>query len=436
MDNITPAGLVILVTAAIFIFLLPRKYATFPIIFAACFLTLGQQIKISVFHFTGLRILIFFIIIRLFLKHELKDIKINRIDATFFIWVIASVFINTLLYGTSEAFVNRLGFAYNALGLYCAFRFTIKEMIDVETLIKFLAVIAIPLAFIMIFENSTGRNMFSIFGGVPEYTHIRDGRMRCQGPFSHPILAGTFGATLMPFLFSLWFKERMKLLAFLGFISATTITMLSSSSGPAMAFLGAVLALCMWPLRDKMRLVRWLILICVVSLHLFMKAPVWSLIGRLGNMIGGTGWHRVVLINATIEHISEWWLMGTTITIHWSQSLDPLRINPNMVDITNQFVSEAVSGGMIKLCLFILIIIFSYSTIGNALKSDSKKTTKILIWSLGATLFAHITSFFSVAYFDQITTFWYMLLAVIATLGLHKNVCSINHTRPSTTARL
>jgi len=415
MDNITPAGLVILVTAVIFIFLLPRKYAVFPIIFAACFLTLGQQIKISVFHFTGLRILIFFIIIRLFLRDELKDIKINKIDITFFIWVIASLFINTLLHGTSEAFVNRLGFAYNALGLYCAFRFTIKEMNDIEDLIKFLALIAIPLAFIMILESSTGRNIFSIFGGVPEYTHIRYGRMRCQGPFSHPILAGTFGATLMPFLFSLWFKEKMKLYAFLGFISATTITMLSSSSGPAIAFLGALLALCMWPLRNNMRSVRWLILICVVSLHLFMKAPVWALIGRLSNLIGGTGWHRVALIDKAIAHLGEWWLMGTTRTIHWG--LDPLQINPEMVDITNQFISEGVNGGLLKLALFVLIIIFCYSAIGNGMQSANDKYTKIIIWSLGATLFAHIASFLSVAYFDQITTFWFMLLAVIATVG-------------------
>ena len=41
-----------------------------------------------------------------------------------------------------------------------------------------------------------------------------------------------------------------------------------------------------------------------------------------------------------------------------------------------------------------------------------------LVWSLGACLFAHCISFFSVSYFDQIVIMYYWLLAVIASLGL------------------
>ena len=164
-----------------------------------------------------------------------------------------------------------------------------------------------------------------------------------------------------------------------------------------------------------MKLVRWGIFIAVVGLHLIMKAPVWALIGRLGNLIGGTGWHRVELIDATVAHIQEWWFMGVKKTSHWG--LDTLPDNPNMIDITNQFVSEAINGGFIKLTLFVILLAFCYSTLGKALKHFDDKYTKILIWSIGATLFAHMTSFLSVAYFDQITTFWYMLLALIAALG-------------------
>lgn len=411
----TMLGIALLVIAVIFIYVLPRKYATLPIIFAACYLTLGQFIMISVFHFSGLRILIFFIILRLILKRELNGITFNKIDFTFFSWVLFSAVIYIILHGTTDALVNRLGFAYNAIGLYVAFRFTIRDISEIETLIRAMAIIAIPLSLLMLIEYTTGRNIFSIFGGVPEYTAFRGDRLRCQGPFAHPILAGTFGATLMPFIFSLWFKERSRFIAFLGFAATSIIVFVSSSSGPLIAFLAAILALSVYPLRDHMRLIRWAVFGGIIGLHIFMNAPVWALIGRLGNLIGGTGWHRVELINAAVSHISDWWLMGTRTTAHWG--LDTLAGNPNMIDITNQFVSEAVMGGTAKLFLFILMLVLCFSIIGKSLKACKDKHTKILIWSLGATLFAHIASFLSVAYFDQITTFWFMLLAIVGTLG-------------------
>lgn len=411
----TMFGIVFLAIAVILILILPRRYAALPIIFAACYMTLGQFVMISVFHFSGLRILIFFIVIRLLIKRELTDVSFNRIDYTFFIWVIVSIITYTFLNKSTDAFVNRLGFAYNAIGLFIAFRFTIREMRDVEALIKAIAIIAVPLSLIMLIEYFSGRNIFSFFGGVPEYTAIRDGRLRCQGPFAHPILAGTFGATLMPFICSLWFKEKSRMIAIAGFLSASIIVFVSSSSGPLIAYLAALMALCMWPLRNQMKLIRVGILIAVVGIHLIMKAPVWALIGRLGNLIGGTGWHRVELIDVTIGHIHEWWLIGVKTTAHWG--LDILPDNPNMIDITNHYISEAVNGGFLKLGLFVLMLTFCFSALGKALKHSDDKHTKSVIWSMGATLFAHMASFLSVAYFDQITTFWYMLLALIAAIG-------------------
>ena len=37
---------------------------------------------------------------------------------------------------------------------------------------------------------------------------------------------------------------------------------------------------------------------------------------------------------------------------------------------------------------------------------------------MGTAVFAHIVSFFSVTYFDQIRIFWYLLLAGIATVSI------------------
>jgi len=149
---------------------------------------------------------------------------------------------------------------------------------------------------------------------------------------------------------------------------------------------------------------------------LIMKAPVWFLIARVGEITGGTAWHRAALIDAAISHISEWWFVGTSYTAHWMPYA--LAIDPTMADITNQYIAEGVNGGVVTMLIFIFIIVQSYKTIGKTIRlsNEISKKDRIIIWSLGCALFGHVVSFFSVSYFDQMVVFWYVLLAMIAAL--------------------
>ena len=189
--------------------------------------------------------------------------------------------------------------------------------------------------------------MFSIFGGVPEFTMIREGRLRCQGAFAHPILAGTFGATSVPFMVALWFRGAgQKLTAVVGIISATIIAMTSASSGPVMTYVVVIIGMVMWQMRDQYARVRWVCcLLSLIGLHIVMKAPVWALIGKVRlEFIGGTGWHRVMLIDAAINHFNEWWLLGTDFTRHWMPT--GVTWSEKHTDITNQFISVGIHGGL------------------------------------------------------------------------------------------
>jgi len=145
-----------------------------------------------------------------------------------------------------------------------------------------------------------------------------------------------------------------------------------------------------------------------------MKAPVWYILSRLSQLIGGSGWHRAEIIDQAISHFRDWWLVGTTYTADWIAYHSS--IDPNNADITNQFVVEGVRGGIFKLALFILIIVLCFRSIGLAIKSldDDKLTIKILMWALGVSLLVHVVSFFSVSYFDQIVVIWYLVLAMIS----------------------
>jgi hypothetical protein len=275
--------------------------------------------------------------------------------------------------------------------------------------IKALAVICAPLAMAMLIERATGRNAFAVFGGVSEITIVRDGRLRCQGAFAHPILAGTFGASLLPLFFSLWWQNQgSKKFAIIGGIAASIITFASSSSGPILTFAAGLAGLSLWPLRHHMRLMRWGVAYLVIALHLLMQAPVWALLARVTVVGGSTGYHRYYLFDEFIKHFNEWWLWGLKSTAHWGYHL---------FDITNQFVRIGVDGGLATLILFIILIVCCYKSLGQALWfSGIERRGRLLIWALGASLFAHVASFWGVSYFDQIIIALYILLAMISTV--------------------
>jgi len=419
MTVMTPIAYIFLSILSLLLLFLPLRYAIIPIIISLCYMTLGQNVVILDFHFTCFRIILLIGFLRLIIRSEIYKINLNAIDKALICWVIVSFITATILDPTSSTVINRLGFAYNAIGAFFLFRFFIRDFESINILFKALVIIIVPLATLMIIENHTGKNLFSVFGGVPEFTAIREGRLRCQGSFNHPILAGTFGVSILPFFIALWFQENgQKFIAFIGVIAATIITILSASSGPVVAYVFGIAGFMAWRFRRHMRAIRWTILLGIIGLQLLMKSPVWYITDRLSSVIGGTGWHRAELITQAISHFGDWWLWGTTNTASWMPY--KLDIDPNSTDITNQYILECVSGGMFKLILFIIIIVFCFKTIGRTLHSveNEKLSVKITLWAMGVALLVHMVSFFSVAYFDQIIVFFYMLLAMISSSSI------------------
>ena len=147
-----------------------------------------------------------------------------------------------------------------------------------------------------------------------------------------------------------------------------------------------------------------------------MKAPVWFLISHLGDLIGGGGWYRSALIDAAIRHFDEWWLIGTGYTAHWMPT--GLYLDPKSADITNYFIAQGVNGGLLSLILFIWLIVKCFKTVGVAVRNKAifSIPERLMIWSLGCTVLGHVASFFSVSYFDQITIFWFLIIAMISAL--------------------
>jgi hypothetical protein len=271
----------------------------------------------------------------------------------------------------------------------------------------------------MLTERLTAHNLLSVFGGVPAITLVREGHLRCQGAFRHPILAGTFGATQLPLFVALgvcWPEYRR--LAAAAAVGTLIIVITASSSGALMAAAAAATGLALWRWRFHMRMLRWAAVLIVLGLAMVMHAPVWYLLAKLGNALGGTGWHRAYLIDQAVAHFDEWWLFGTTYTAHWGPGGLVIGADPNMMDITNHYIMEGVKGGLLKLVLFFLIVILCFKSLGRWLLSPAAEAAPALfVWALGVSLFSHCVSFISITYFDQIIVIWYWLLAVVGVLA-------------------
>lgn len=410
--TVHPLGLLAVVILSLFLLLLPRRWSVLPLLIMACFISSAQRIVIVGADFDFLRIMVLFGVIRLLLHREYLSFVWKSLDTAMVFWIISSVMFYIIRENTLSAVVNRMGFAFDAFGMYFMFRCLIQNWMDIDHIIRGIILISIPLAAMFLLENLTGRNLFSIFGGVPEITRVREGRLRCQGAYSHAILAGCFWASLIPLIAATWWKSvRARTLTIISLCCAIVIVFCCASSTPVMGILSALIGGICFYLRYRMRFVRWMILSFLIALHIVMKGPVWSLVARISAVGGSTGWHRYKLINQTINHFNDWWFCGCS-----GYTVAGWGIHAG--DVTNQYILVGVTGGAATLSIFVIIIVVAYREVGNLWRSQVRNRYHLaLAWSLGCSLFVHCINFIGVSYFGQILVVWYLLLAMICSMA-------------------
>lgn len=391
---------------------LPRRWVALPFLMGVGYMPIAQEIEIGALHFPITRILITVGFLRTMAKGERIAGGINTLDR-FMIWWAVWAVVSSFFHVSGEQ-LSRMGMVFTALGTYFLFRIFVQDQEDLYNVFKIVCIIFVPLAASMLVEKMTGKNSFAIFGDAPAVALSRHGKFRAQGPFAHAILAGTSGAACLPMALLLWRHNRK--FALIGVVAAVSIVFASGASGPVVTALMILLGMGLWIYRSHLNIIRWAAVAFIVFLSLVMKDPVYYLIARIDITGGSTGYHRAVLIDAAIKHLSEWYLIGTDYTRHWMPT--GVYWNPNHTDITNHYLAMGVWGGMPLLLLFIGILWAAFKAVGNALEVTWEQPVEeqFLIWTLGATLFGHAASFLSVSYYDQSVVFLYLLLANIGCL--------------------
>ena len=411
-----PLALSAVILLAFLVLAVPRRFALAPLLVAATTLPMAQRVVIAGADFTMIRLLLLAYLLRFVFRGEWRAFTWNRLDTAVILWAMAGTVIMTLHYGTADVLVNRLGWSYDIILGYFAGRVLLRGWGDVLGIAKMVAIISIPVAAIFLYEWTTQYNLFHVFGGVPEFTGVRDGRVRCRGPFSHPIIAGTFWAAMLPLIWMLWSGEqRSRNLALVGTVSAFTIIAATASSTPLLSAMAAVGGAALFALRHR-RTQMWVGLIAVLFvLHFFvMQAPVWHLISRVDLVGGSTGWHRYVILDTFINRFSDWYLTGYATPTDWRWE---------MRDITNEFILQGLGGGLLTLTIFVLVLVFAFGNVGRRLAQIDEQSSRgdaaleWKIWMVGVMMFVHVATFTGLSYFGQMNILWYLQLAMAGSVG-------------------
>jgi hypothetical protein len=329
-----------------------------------------------------------------------------------------------------EAIKYKLGCSYDVLGMYVLFRILIRDWCDIDQVCRALVILSLPVLAAFLLEHSTGRNVFAALGGVPAITDIREGRLRCQGAFAHPILAGCFWTSVMPLLAAQWWRQRIpRWLTMTGVAASGGIVLLCASSTPVSTMIIGIPAMLMFLWRRHLKIVLWGVVAMTFMLQMVMQHPIWWLVTYVNIVGGSTAWFRYILMQAAFDHMHEWWLIGSNLgTAHWGDGL---------VDVTNYYIVQGLHGGLLLLALFFCMIVAGFLITSRVVRhNESYRSRAIMAWAIGVALLMHAANFVGVAYFGQIQVIWYMQLAMIGSLGvLHSTSLEKPGAAQSTRAR-
>lgn len=411
---INQSTIIIAIFLTIVTFVIPRKYFMVPFIVCACFIPADQRVIIFDLDFTPLRILVAVGMFRLWIRGEITKIRWNKFDKIILLWASVGAVIYVLQWQDLRSLIYKCGVLFDILGLYWLFRQNTRSWADIHFMFAAFALCALIMLPLVLLEWTTGKNLFSILGEVG--TEVRpSGSYRCQASFPHSIIMGLFWANLVPIFFVLGVTNRSsKSFYWLACAANVLMVIATNSSTPIVTLMTITLLLILYRYRSYGRQIAYILFGIAVILHLVMKAPVWHLPSRMNVVGGSTGYHRYKLIDNAIEYFHEWALLGTRSTVHWGWA---------QKDITNQYIFEAVTGGLITLLIFLVLMFQAVTIMSNYSMHGATLNQRWLCWGICVSILGHCISFLGVSYFGQIRMLLFLTFSVVGF------VCGMRNTK-------
>ena len=384
---------------------LSRKWAFLPLLIAACHTPYTPFLG----GFTAARVIILVGLLRAASKGWLKWNRDNPLDVLIIVFA-AIALISTVghAWHPYNPLIARLRLVMDVLGTYLYMRSYLADHESMERFAAGLAIILMPFAFFLLAEKHSGLNAYAAVGAGSFHSLVREGEFRAQGPFGTPILAGTVGGGAVPLLLLLLKKRRR--LAIAGLIAAAVVVYASASSGPISTAVLGLAMMAFWRWRENLRPTFIWLCVLLLVLQLIKERPIWYLMALMDLVGGSTGWHRAYLIDMAIQHLNEWWLLGSDYTRHWMPY--GLESVPEHCDLTNYYIHLGVTAGLGLVICLLAIQWKSFRMLLDRIHELRGRDTsgEFALWCVFSTLFAHAVTFLSISYFDQIYVFFWGLL--------------------------
>ncbi len=411
-------GIAVTFAAVSIVALSPRRGALLAFVAAAIFLPQEQQVQVAGVNFFAFRFVEVVAFLRVCVRGEISGIAVQPIDKVliaFFIYL-SIVFVIR----SRDGVAYQVGLATDAMLCYFSFRALIATPDDWSALLTGLAALLVLYSALVFYESVSHNNPFSILG-VPNRGEfwVRGGRLRCFGSFRHPSLLGTLGAVFLPLYVGLYLDNFRRRAAFVGIVCCLAIVWASNSGAPASCVGVGLLGWMLWKFRRNIRAIRYSIAIALLAAALCMDSPIWYLPAKASSFSGGDGWHRSYLMDVAFSHFDTWWLAGMPIreTANWFPYIIE---NTGGADMTNQFLSYAISGGVVAMGLYIYLLVTVFRAIGKVCNLCSSyavfTASGPVFWGLGVAIVVHIFNWIGITYFDQTYALWYLQLAAASSL--------------------
>jgi|GEM_PF-1042272 len=312
---------------------------------------------------------------------------------------------------------NRAGFLMDTWFAYLVVRYTISNIADLTTVIKWIAIGLLPLVAVGLLEAVTGWSPYILICGSSAFfnyvTHYgaRWGFERAVGPFSHSILFGCTFAMFLPLIYYLRYDtdEKWRFRAYIISAAAIVGALSSMSSAPLVMLIVAILCLILEKHKYAVKPLLLLLLFGCILVSVASNRPLYHVIASYINPLGGSGWHRAKLIDLSIKYFDNWWLVGYG-------DKDPgwgPELGMGKTDITNEFILTGVKYGLIGLIALCSVLIAAFRGIMSSYKNTAAPYLKSLYWAFGCALVSIIVTWMSVSFFGQLMPLYYGILGMM-----------------------
>ncbi|MEC9232496.1 MAG: hypothetical protein VX403_01140 [Planctomycetota bacterium] len=421
-----PLALLVLGVSVIWMFAAPRGRAIWSILVIACFIPVAQRIAIVELDFNFLRIIGVCALLRLLLYGELRTIRIQLADRLM-IALVGTVVVLSLLRGGAGEAITQAGAGLSFFTRYWAGRGLVRTSEDVRQLMIAVGVVAVPVALFMTIEQLTGRNNFSVFGGVDTYTILRAGKLRAQGAFCHPIIAGVFFACLLPVSVGIILSRARRTAVLLGgwvpIGLGMVVVVMTNSSTPIAGVLIGLLGWSVFRLRRNFGICIGALLVLGLAAHFASSRGLHGVVFNRVDFTGSsTGYHRYLLVDGMLKNVSSWALLGDS---------DP-GYNQSFQDQTNMYVITALTGGLLALGIQVALVVAAFRSAAAGIRSSATRDGLLTCYGLGCAFMVACVSFTAVACFGQGAFTWYALLGALVSVSQSVGGTSFPADRPRT----